>query len=145
MLTMVLYICMVGTAFFLECIIITHVWLQHARSDGCCEKDAIDFNPLSQMESSTLFCTIYLRVLSADDLRKQFGPRSGPTKNVGPDLDPNYLPLWWYSWKNFKKKNQLMTKSGKNYPVALHYSLTLFMNQWNWSSSLINPGRPVRT
>ena len=25
-------------------------------------------------------------------------------QNVGPDLDPNCLTLWWYSWKNFRKK-----------------------------------------
>ena len=30
---------------------------------------------------------------SADNLCKQFGPRSGPTQNVGPDLDPNCLTL----------------------------------------------------
>ena len=25
-------------------------------------------------------------------------------QNVGPDLDPNCLTLWWYSWKIFLKK-----------------------------------------
>ena len=25
-------------------------------------------------------------------------------QNVMPDLDPNFLPLWWYYWKNFSKK-----------------------------------------
>ena len=25
-------------------------------------------------------------------------------QNVGPDLDPSCLTLWWYSWKNFLKK-----------------------------------------
>ena len=25
-------------------------------------------------------------------------------QNVGPDLDPNYLTLWLYSWKIFLKK-----------------------------------------
>ena len=25
-------------------------------------------------------------------------------QNVGPDLDPNCLALWWYSWKIFLKK-----------------------------------------
>ena len=34
--------------------------------------------------------TLYLLVLSADDLCKQFGPRSGPT-NDRSDLDPNCL------------------------------------------------------
>ena len=24
-----------------------------------------------------------------------------PQRNVGPDLDPKCLTLWWYSWKNF--------------------------------------------
>ena len=36
-------------------------------------------------------------------------------QNVGPDLDPNCLTLWWYSWKIFLKKlifkkNLQMTK-----------------------------------
>ena len=26
-------------------------------------------------------------------------------QNVGPDLDPNFLTLWWYSWKFFFKKS----------------------------------------
>ena len=30
-------------------------------------------------------------------------PYSGP-HNIGPDLDPNCLTLWWYSWKKFSKK-----------------------------------------
>ena len=25
-------------------------------------------------------------------------------QNVGPDLNPICLTLWWYSWKNFLKK-----------------------------------------
>ena len=36
--------------------------------------------------------TVYLQVSSADNFRKHFGTRSGPTK-VGPDLDPNCLSL----------------------------------------------------
>ena len=44
-------------------------------------------------------------MLSDENLCKQFGPRSGLTKqNAGPDLDPNCLTLWWYSRKNFSKK-----------------------------------------
>ena len=36
-------------------------------------------------------------------------------QDVRPDLDPNCLTVWWYSWKNFSKKlilkkNQQMTK-----------------------------------
>ena len=47
--------------------------------------------------------TLCLLVSSADNLCKQFGPRSG-RQNVGPDLDQNCLTLWWYSWKNFSEK-----------------------------------------
>ena len=36
--------------------------------------------------------TLYLQVLSADNLCEQFRSRSGPPK-VGPDLDPNCLTL----------------------------------------------------
>ena len=39
--------------------------------------------------------------LSADNLCKQFGPRSDPT-NVGLDLDPNFLTLWWYPGIQFR-------------------------------------------
>ena len=28
-------------------------------------------------------------------------------QNIGPDLDPNCLTLWWYSWKIFFKKDNL--------------------------------------
>ena len=58
---------------------------------------------------------------SADNLCKQFGPRSG--QNVGPDLDPNCLTLWWYSWKNFLKmfilkKISRRQQSMKNSPAC---------------------------
>ena len=39
-------------------------------------------------------------MLSADNLSKQFGPRSGLTK-VKPDLGPTCLTLRWYSYKEF--------------------------------------------
>ena len=50
-------------------------------------------------------CTVYahLLVLSADNFCKQFEPRSD-RQNFGPDLDPNYFTLLWYSWKYFTKK-----------------------------------------
>ena len=42
-------------------------------------------------------------------------------QSVGPDLDPNRLTLWWYSWKNFSKKtilkkNQQTTKKHDKLP-----------------------------
>ena len=49
-------------------------------------------------------------MLSADDLCRQFGPRSG-RPSVKPDLDPNCLSLWWYSWENFSKKLILKKKT----------------------------------
>ena len=39
-----------------------------------------------------ILSSLCVLVSSADNLCKQFGPRSGPT-NVGPDLDPNCLTL----------------------------------------------------
>ena len=58
---------------------------------------------------------------SADNLCKQCGPRSG-RQNVGPDLDPNCLTLWWYSWKiflkKFIKKIHRWQKSTQNYPAC---------------------------
>ena len=53
--------------------------------------------------------------------------------SLDPGLDPNYLTLWWYSWKNsskkfiFKKINRRQ-KSMKNYPESISsvmLSLTL--------------------
>ena len=49
----------------------------------------------------------YQRLLSSvDNLYKHLGP-----KNVGPDLDPNCLTLWWYSWKIFFLKSYLKKKN----------------------------------
>ena len=31
-------------------------------------------------------------------------------QSVGPDLDPNCLTLWWYSWKNFFEKDYFEKK-----------------------------------
>ena len=45
-------------------------------------------------------------MLSADNLCKQFGPRSGPTKKV------NFKKI------NFKKKSADAKKSMKNYPAC---------------------------
>ena len=65
---------------------------------------------------------LYLLMSSADNLCKQFGPDQA-WQNVGPDLDPNCLTLWWYSWKNYFKKLILKKsaddkKSMKNFPVG---------------------------
>ena len=72
--------------------------------------------------------TLCLLVSSTDNLCKQIGPRSGPTK-CRLDLDPNCLTLWWYSWKNFQKnwfwKNQVMTKKHKIFP-----SINSFLFAW---------------
>ena len=49
---------------------------------------------------------------------------------VGPDLDPNCLTLWWYSWKNFSKKMFLKKKKKKrmtNYPACKKLNLRLLL------------------
>ena len=63
--------------------------------------------------------TLCLLVSSADNLGKQFGPRSGPTKRRAWS-GSICLTLRSYSWKNFSKindfeKNQQTTKNMKNY------------------------------
>ena len=50
-------------------------------------------------------------------------------QNVGPDLDPNCLTLWWYSWKIFFKisifkKIHRWQKSMQNYPACKELELT---------------------
>ena len=57
-------------------------------------------------------------------------------QNSRPDLDPNCLTLWWYSWKIFctkvnlkkkKKKNpQTTKKSMQNYPTCKAWNVLLF-------------------
>ena len=39
---------------------------------------------------------------------------------VGPDLDPNYLTLWYCSWKKFPKKLILKTSADEAWKVTLH-------------------------
>ena len=34
-------------------------------------------------------------------------------QNIGPDLDPNSLTLWWYSWETFLNKVNLKKKKKK--------------------------------
>ena len=56
---------------------------------------------------NSLIClNLYLLVSSADNLCKQFGPRSGPAKRIGQDLDPNCLTLYRYSGNIFLEKQQ---------------------------------------
>ena len=66
----------------------------------CC--GSFCFNSLPASEG---FCLLLLFVNSLDPYQAQ--------QNVGPDLDPNCLTLWWHSWKNFLKK-LLLKKSGNN-------------------------------
>ena len=51
------------------------------------------------MQGKLTFLALCLLVSSADNLCKQFGPRS----NVEPDVDLNCLRLLWCSRKNFWK------------------------------------------
>ena len=53
-----------------------------------------------------------------------------PDQNVGPDLDPNCMTLWWYSWKTFlknlilKNKNPQTTKKHIKLPSMQRVNLT---------------------
>ena len=78
----------------------------------------------------------YLPESSADNLCKQFGPRSGPTLCrawSGSKLfdtlifDPNYLTPW-YSWKNFSKK--LIWK--KNQQTTNSMKIPQYAKLWNF-------------
>ena len=55
-------------------------------------------------------------LLSADNLCKQFGPRSGWTKHPA-WCGSKHLTLWWYSWKNFWKSRfwKITADVRKNY------------------------------
>ena len=58
---------------------------------------------VNSFPTSSNFCyllIIFVNSLDPDQTRQ----------NVGPDLDPNYLTLWWYSWKIFFEKVNLKKK-----------------------------------
>ena len=68
-------------------------------------------------------------VSSADNLCDSLDPDQA-WQNVRPDLDPNYLNFWWYSWNNFSKnlilkKISRRQKSMQNYPACKELT-TLF-------------------
>ena len=61
-----------------------------------------------------------LLVLSADNFCKKFW------QEVGPDLDPYCLTIWWYSWKTLFCKSSFWKKvnSMQNYPVGKELKVT---------------------
>ena len=65
---------------------------------------------LNSFPASGYFCHLLITFASSLDPDKAW-------QNVGPDLDPKCLTLWWYSWKIFLKKlNPQMTKKHANLP-----------------------------
>ena len=79
--------------------------------------------------------TLSQLVSSADNLCKQFGLRSGPTK-CRVWSGSNCLTRWLYSWNNILKKNDFgkisrRQKSMQNYPVGKElkhiYIIVLFL------------------
>ena len=46
-----------------------------------------------------------------------------------PDLDPNHLTLWWYSWKNFSKRSIYEGKHGWKFSGFI-----LNSGFWGWLS-----------
>ena len=57
---------------------------------------------MTQCKAPSYSCEILCWILpSADNLCKLFGSRSDRTIFFQPDLDPNCLTFWGYSWKNF--------------------------------------------
>ena len=70
--------------------------------------------------------------------------REQTRQKVGPDLDPNCLTLRWYSWKNFRKKNQKIKKNMKIFQrqrvmpqshTACYWDATDFICNWLGASS----------
>ena len=65
-------------------------------------------------------CELCQLVSSADNIFKQFGPRSGP-KKVGPDLDPNCLTLmvflkYFFEKVEFEKNNKQTADEYATFP-----------------------------
>ena len=58
--------------------------------------------------------SLCLPVPSADIFCKQFGPRSSPGQNVGPDLEPNFLTSDVFLKDFFSKKVDFEIISMKN-------------------------------
>ena len=44
-------------------------------------------------------------------------------QNVGPDLDPNCLTLWWYSWNKFSKRWFWQNSADDKFPVVEELSI----------------------
>ena len=67
--------------------------------------------------------TLYLLASSADNLCKQFGPRSGPTK-CRPDLDHRCLTLLWFLKEIFdsKKISRRQKISMQTYPACKEFT-----------------------
>ena len=72
---------------------------------------APDFNLIELWEKCAWFNS-----LSTMGLLMTFANSLDPDQarqNVGPDLDPNWLTIWRYSWKIFKKTDLKKSKDDK--------------------------------
>ena len=85
---------------------------------------------------SPLVATCHLLITFA----KSLDPNQA-RKNVGPDLDPNCLPFWWYSYKifsekvNFKKTSTDNKKSMQNYPACKE--LNRLTSRWDGKAEVL--------
>ena len=100
--------------------------------------ELVEFVPIVISENFAIFCVTLVVLLTLCRLCMYhllitFANSLDPDQawqNVRPDLDPNYLKLWWYSWNNFSKKLILKKisrrqKSMQNYPACKELT-TLF-------------------
>ena len=98
---------------------------------------------IQHKKDQTFFLFFFLLITFANSLDPyQVQP------NVRPDLDPNCLTLWWYSWKIFSKKlilkkNQQATKKHEKIPRGqIHVTCYSFMKGqlctlWEFADDII--------
>ena len=67
----------------------------------CATKILPEFKDLTYMYTE---CLKRLNLPTLHYRTKKPPQKNQARKNVGPDLDPNSLTFWWYSWKNFFEK-----------------------------------------
>ena len=88
------------------------------------------------LQRALIFLNIYLQVFSADNFRKQFGPRSGPTKCRAWSGSKLFDTLMVLEKLILKKVNQQTTKNCmQNYPVSKEFMK--ICNQFGWMIHLL--------
>ena len=101
---------------------------QHQKPNNCLKCFLLLLCSFNSFPASGDFCC--LLITFADSLSPDQAQQ-----NVGPDLDPNCLTLWWYSWEiffekvNFEKKSTDDKKGMQSYPACKELRVKTFFSE----------------